>query len=306
MGTNPLVSVVIPLYNGGAYIGETIAGVLAQSYSPYEIIVIDDGSTDGGGGVVEAYGERLRYHRQANQGVCAARNWGVSLARGPLIAFLDQDDLWAPEKLERCVAALEGDPDACLAYSLWDELVPDEGGWAVRPGPALSPSGIAWKDLLLGTCPLPSAVVVRKEAFDACGGFCRWRTPCQDMELWLRMAPGRRFLALPDRLALWRRHPGQYSNGYVRVALDDLRIRSAFLRAHADLAAQLTPDEAERCTVGLFTQRAMDAYWTRRLSAARQLLLRSWLLKPGRVSFLKYFCYAVVLGGLRGLKLPHD
>ena len=97
----PRVSVVIPTYNSSAMVEQAIQSVLAQTYRDFEIIVIDDGSTDGTKDVVRRFGERVRYFNQENQGVSAARNFGIHQSLGEYIAFLDSDDLWLPEKLAK-------------------------------------------------------------------------------------------------------------------------------------------------------------------------------------------------------------
>src|SRR4029450_5225599 len=95
----PKVSVIIPTYNGAGFIGETIDSVLEQTYQDFELIVVDDGSTDETHKVLNSYGDKLKICSQANRGVTAARNAGIQAASGELIAFLDHDDLWEKEKL---------------------------------------------------------------------------------------------------------------------------------------------------------------------------------------------------------------
>lgn len=97
----PLISCIIPVFNGERYLGEALDSILAQSYRPIELIVVDDGSTDRTAGVVAAFGDQVRYLRQNNQGPSSARNLGIRAAGGGFIAFLDADDLWHPEKLQR-------------------------------------------------------------------------------------------------------------------------------------------------------------------------------------------------------------
>ena len=112
----PTVSVIIPTYNRRTYVQEAIDSVLAQTYPDYEIIVIDDGSTDGTDQVLHArYGDRIRYVWQENQGESAARNRGIALARGEYIALLDSDDLWLPDKLAKQIPFLDSHPGAVLA-----------------------------------------------------------------------------------------------------------------------------------------------------------------------------------------------
>src|SRR2546427_4231674 len=114
--TKPVVSVVIPVYNGERYLADAIQSVLDQTYQNLEVIVVDDGSTDGSAAVAKRFGDAIRYVRQANGGVCQARNTGISVARGTYLAFLDQDDLWLPDKLAVQVAYLESHPEVGAVY----------------------------------------------------------------------------------------------------------------------------------------------------------------------------------------------
>lgn len=123
---NPLVSVVVTTYNQAAFIGETIRSALGQTYHPYEVIVVDDGSTDGTPACIAAFGAQVTCIRQSNRGVAGSRNTGIRLARGELIAFLDGDDLWEPEKLSVQVAAAARYPDSGLIVVDGSEF--DAGG----------------------------------------------------------------------------------------------------------------------------------------------------------------------------------
>ncbi len=116
---SPLVSCVVPVFNGERYLREALDSILAQTYRPLEIIVADDGSTDETPKIVAAFGNRLRYLRQGNQGPAAARNLGIRAATGEFIAFLDADDLWHAEKLERQMARFQVRPelDYCVTYT---------------------------------------------------------------------------------------------------------------------------------------------------------------------------------------------
>lgn len=115
---NPLISGIVPVFNGERYLGETLNSMLAQTHSPLEIIVVDDGSTDGTTDVVAKYGDKVRYLRQENSGPAVARNRGLDAAQGEYIAFLDADDLWHPEKLTRQMGRFEARPelDLCITY----------------------------------------------------------------------------------------------------------------------------------------------------------------------------------------------
>jgi len=111
---NAMVSVVIPTYNRAPYVTMAIESALAQSYQDYEIIVVDDGSTDGTRDVLEPYRDRIRYMYQDNKGVSAARNTGIQESRGEWIAFLDSDDEWLPNKLEIQIGYVKSYPEICL------------------------------------------------------------------------------------------------------------------------------------------------------------------------------------------------
>jgi len=129
--TTPLVSCIVPVFNGERYLGEALDSILAQTYCPLEVAVVDDGSTDGTAAVVASYGDRVSYLRQPNAGPAAARNRGLGAARGELIAFLDADDLWHPEKLARQMARFEARPELefCVAHvqNFWVPELRDEG-----------------------------------------------------------------------------------------------------------------------------------------------------------------------------------
>ena len=122
-----LVSVIIPVRNGEAYLGAAIESVLAQTIPPLETIVVDDSSTDGSARVARSFGERVRYTSQPRGGSAAARNRGIQLARGNFFGFLDADDVWLPEKLAIQTAAFAADPELDLAFGLVVEFrAPDE------------------------------------------------------------------------------------------------------------------------------------------------------------------------------------
>jgi glycosyltransferase involved in cell wall biosynthesis len=128
--TSPLISCIVPVFNGERYLAETLDSILAQTYRPIEVIAVDDGSTDGTGQVIAGYGDRVRCLRQANAGPTAARNFGLTAATGALVAFVDSDDLWHPEKLERQVARFLARPDldVCVSHvrNFWVEEIREE------------------------------------------------------------------------------------------------------------------------------------------------------------------------------------
>ena len=220
--TSPLVSVIVPTYNRGWVIGEAVDSVLAQQYSNYELIVVDDGSTDDTAAVLNAYGSRVRLLRQKNKGVSAARNAGIRSAAGSLIAFLDSDDLWLPSKLSQQVLFFEEHPDAlvCQTEETWIR-----NGVRVNPRKRhRKPSGMIFEPSLELCLVSPSAVMMRRSLFDRVGLFDESLPACEDYDLWLRISCRIPVHRIPAALIVKRGgHSDQLSR---QPGLDRFRIQS--------------------------------------------------------------------------------
>jgi glycosyltransferase involved in cell wall biosynthesis len=196
----PLVSVIIPVYNGAATIDRALNSVFEQTFTDYEVVICDDGSTDDTPAVLAKYGEKIRVVRQDNRGLPAARNAAIAVSRGELLALIDHDDTWMPQMLEMMVAAILADPDAALVYS--DTIIVNEAGEEisrsrVRPDTAHAPS---MDELLARMWPIVTMVVVRRAAFGRAGGFCEQLLSAEDIYFWLRMREQGHFIYLPNRL----------------------------------------------------------------------------------------------------------
>jgi glycosyltransferase involved in cell wall biosynthesis len=182
----PLVSVIIPAYNGQSYIAAAIESVLAQTYSDWELIVVDDGSQDRTAEVVRAYGNDVRYVYQENQDVAAARNRGVREARGVWIAFLDQDDFFLPEKLALQVAMAVRNPNAAIVHGGWQIVDACVGVMSsVEPWQGLPvldmEAWLLWKPVFLG------AMLLRRDWLERVGGFDVQFRQASDVDLVLRL-----------------------------------------------------------------------------------------------------------------------
>jgi len=184
-GRSPLISVVLPTYNRCLLLERAVDSVLNQTFRNFELIVVDDGSTDDTPALLESYGDRLRVIRQPNSGVSAARNQGIRQAGGRLIALLDSDDYWLPQKLTRQVAFFEKDPGAviCQTEEIW-----------MRNGVRVNPkkrhrkfSGWIFEKCLPLCLISPSAVMLRKSLLDEVGLFDESLPACEDYDLWLRI-----------------------------------------------------------------------------------------------------------------------
>ena len=213
--TQPVISCIIGVYNGERYIGEALDSILAQTYRPLEILVADDGSTDSTSAIVTSYGPKVRYFWQPNAGPGAARNLGLSKAQGEFIAFLDADDLWHPEKLERQLARFQERPELeiCLTHvqNFWiPELQEDES---------------QFRDHRLSK-PLPGyvtqALLARRMVFEKLGYFnATWRH-IHDSEWFLRgVEQGVVTELLPDVLVFRRLHHTNRSRHLAAASRDE-------------------------------------------------------------------------------------
>ncbi|MGA6974624.1 MAG: glycosyltransferase family A protein [Candidatus Binatus sp.] len=205
----PRVSVIIPAYNAAATIAGTIDSVAGQTLHDFEIICVDDGSTDATLSIIKQYGERVRLLEQANSGPAAARNLGARNSSGEYLAFLDADDVWAPQFLERSVAALDADPVLSLVYC--NCALADSEGVAIDT--ALVGSGFdhppSLQELLTKLWPImPSAAIARRSAYDACGGYrdalkgASFRF--EDVDFWIKMREQGPFGYIAEPLVTWR------------------------------------------------------------------------------------------------------
>lgn len=197
--TSNQVAVVIPVYNGACYLAAAIESVLAQSLPPAEIIVVDDGSTDDGAAVACAFGPPVSVLTQTNRGPAAARNLGVAHSSGDLLAFLDADDLWLPDKLARQMQVLQDDPLCAAVVGGVENFISPELGVAQRW--ALAQAAAQTGDVHVG------ALLIRREAFRRIGGFDpRWRHT-EFVEWWARAARlNLQYTVLPELVLRRRLH----------------------------------------------------------------------------------------------------
>jgi len=207
----PKVTVIIPTYNRREYVQEAIDSVLTQTYTDFEVIVIDDGSVDGTGEALRTrYGDRIRYVWQENQGESMARNRAIEMTQGTYIAFLDSDDMWLPDKLARQVPVLECQPSAGMVFC--QSWIIDASGQRIgeRPfGSNLKLSDLSFEEMSFGNrISGPSTTLIRRTALDRIGGFDSQIHFGEDWDLWLRMELHYQFAFIPEPLVLIRRHRG--------------------------------------------------------------------------------------------------
>ena len=221
------VTVLIPAWNTAPYLGAALESALGQTCVPTEVVVVDDGSTDGTAEVAERYQPRVRLVRRPHGGAAAAKNLGVREARTPLVAFLDSDDLWHRDHLETLLGLLRGDPRALGATSGMEILASDG-----------TPSGQAWifgsdgedfETAVRKGCPfLTSASAVRREAVLEAGGFDESLSTADDWDLWLRLLPRGRFARAGRATAGYRRRAGALSTDLEARARNRRRIAAKY------------------------------------------------------------------------------
>lgn len=236
----PRVSVVIPAYNAGAFIAETLDSVLAQTYQDFEIIIADDGSMDDTGEKVKPFfsDPRVQYAWGENGGVAHARNRGMTLARGEFIAFLDADDLWPKDKLEKQIAIMESHPEVGLLCG--DTTQFDEDGiwcksWFAEKGldPAFFGTEVVVPDAfgkLLDVCFVSmGTVLLRKEAVDEVGDFDEAFRCVEDLDLYLRIARRRAIAWSPEVWVLRRCHASNISGNPAVLLANGIRVREKLI-----------------------------------------------------------------------------
>jgi len=222
----PAVSVIIPAYNSAAFIAEAVESVRAQTFGDHEVIVVDDGSSDGTEEVVRRLGAGVRYHRQPNQGPAAARNAGIGLSRGDLVCFLDADDLWMPEKLARQTAFMAAHPEIGLLFT---DAIESHGEIVQKPSIVSTmkfgadatsqvPIEDAFRKLLIENFVPTSSVMLRRSCVATTGLFDVGLQNVEDREMWLRMAASYPIACLPQVLARKRSH-GANISARIDVAL---------------------------------------------------------------------------------------
>lgn len=232
----PLVSVIIPAYNPGAYLDKAVQSVIAQTFTDWECIVVDDGSTEDLSRV-EKMDPRIRCFVTANRGQSVARNLGIARASGELVALLDADDLWEPPKLARQVPGMLADAEIGLSYTGFSFI--DAEGKVTGPGWARS--RLTYLDMLgKPGGPLPSAAVLRCGALQMVGGFDPFHQGHEDSDVWLKVSRYFKVEFVPEPLMLYRVHGNNFSKKYRMMhdtITDVLRKHESMARARGDAAA---------------------------------------------------------------------
>ncbi|HZW03848.1 MAG TPA: glycosyltransferase [Anaerolineaceae bacterium] len=206
----PLVSVVIPVFNGQNYLREAIESVFSQTYAPVELIVVDDGSQDATWEIIQSYGERLWGIRKENGGVASALNLGFEQAQGEWIAWLSHDDLFLPEKLEQQIHFVTRNPQVGVCYADFEIVDANGGHLSVVTAPWFPPAEMP-RQFIRNMYINGSTTLIRRDCWRMAGGFNERLAHTQDFDMWLRMADYTEFGHLPKVVLKSRAHPLQGS-----------------------------------------------------------------------------------------------
>lgn len=245
MMDKPLVSIITPAYNAEPYLEEAIKSAQAQVYQNWEMIIVDDGSTDGTAEIAKAHAAkdpRIRYFYQTNQRMASARNAGIALAKGQYIAFLDADNIFFPQKLEKQVACLESHPDCGICYGKIRHFYHGQSD-VLYENPRPQPMDDIFRHALYQNFINVLSVMVRKEAFDKYGAFQPGWWGCDEHFVWINLSyHGIKFFPIDEVVGLERLHRDSDS----RQAIFVRETAKCFLQLLDIVESWLTPDEKIR------------------------------------------------------------
>ncbi len=231
----PLVSVIIPAYNPGEFLKSTVASVLTQTFDNWELIIVDDGSTEDIRYIADL-SSKIRIIHQKNYGLSIARNVGIMASSGEYLAFLDADDLWEPTKLERQLERFAADSSVAMCNTLFDEV--DENGEKIGEG--YGRAHPSYHDMLSGNGVCVSTVMVRRQCLGVTGLFDMKYRSVQDYDLWLKFSRNFTTAFVPTCEAHYRIHANNMSRDYRTMyaeAIDVMQRNQAMARASGDRSA---------------------------------------------------------------------
>jgi glycosyltransferase involved in cell wall biosynthesis len=274
--TAPLVSVIMPCFNAEKSLLRSVSSVQQQSYQNWELVVVDDGSTDRSLEILESFAEqepRIRVCQQANNGAAAARNLGLKNSIGEYIAFLDADDTWHEEFVSTMSEALMSNSDAGISYCGWQNVGLSGGRGLPYIPPDYETADKA--EQLLTVCPWPiHAVLVRARILRLSGGFDSKQEVSEDYDLWLRIAMENKLVRVPQVLAYYHFHDApQVTDNRARIAFNHLRAQKKFLKANPEIASNLGKRRVRELTYGEMLKMGFASYWARDLPAAREIFI---------------------------------
>jgi len=296
----PAVSVIIPTMNRRQWISASVRSVLDQTFTDLEVIVVDDGSTDGTTEMLEAeFGDRIRIERlPVNQGRSTARNVGWAIAKGEFVAFLDSDDLWLPDKLAKQIPLFDK-PEVALVHC-WVGKTDQSGALLEAETKALehefklaTERGYGYGGITETWCRMyTSAVVLRRETLRHCGGFDTRLSHFEDWDMLWRVARMFEVRTVPETLVLHRTLPHNHANVWTRSAPQWMTVNRKHLFEIEN--APMGPEE-KRARGNLLVNLAIGEYWVRNLPATRRWMWRALLAAPRILARPGYYVWCAPL-----------
>jgi len=270
-GCTDLISVIMPCFNSEKYLHEAIESVLEQTYDNIELIVVDDGSTDNSVEIARGYGDRVLLITQNNKGPYPARNKGLEVSNGTFVAFLDADDYWRADFVEKLYSTL-CNSNAVLAYCGWQNIGL-KGGSGEPFIPPDYESGNKAELFLRHAAPWPiHAALIKRSALDEVGGFNEKLFSCMDYDLWLRIGTSRHIERVNETLAFYRHHSEeQITSKKWEQARNVWLIKQSFIKKNPDLVSDIIPSTLKELVDGELLHRAYETYWRRDLVSARKI-----------------------------------
>ena len=294
MNQSPTVSVVIATFNRAEYLPVTIDSVLNQSFQDFELIVVDDGSTDKTKAVVECYGSRLKYFYQSNRGASSARNLGVRHARAPWIAFQDSDDLSLPNHLASLYGYVQKFPACGMVFANGNYLsgAVRSGGkqTIIRPAKSrqLAENGVRLVDLFEKSILRVQAALMSKQAYDRLGGHDESLRICMDLDLGLRMLMNFPVAYLDQELFSYRIHAGNIGRNEELRLTENIRVIEKLIRDYPEARQLIGRNLLARRLAYRYYRLAKGRWRQNHREAARQAIKEAVLLRP---LHLKYWAY---------------
>lgn len=279
---SPKVSIIIPVYNGEKYITHAIESVLAQTYKNFEIIIVNDGSTDSSFEKIKPYLTlpNIKYIEQENKGVAAARNTGIKNSTGELIGFLDQDDLWLPYKLQVQVDYLINNPDVGLVHSSREYIYENE----VKGPPASSwptnVAGMCFKDLFIRNQISVLTVLLRKECLNRVGLFDESISFADDYELWLRISRSYHIGYIDRIVSFYRYHEQNTSHNWVGMLRAELKVIETILMKFPEIYQELGDTVVKNRLHELYYKTANFYLYLDKQESARQYYWKALTIHP--------------------------
>jgi len=285
---SPLISIIMPCFNAEKYLALSITSVLNQSYTNWELIIINDGSTDNSLSLLQSYSyDKIHILNQPNLGVCKARNNGLNFANGEFIAFLDADDTWSPDCLKKLYTTLAMHSEAALAYCGWKNIgLPLNQSKPYVPPNYEVPNKLA---LLFESCCWPiHACLTKKNIIYEAGLFDDRLTTSEDFLLWLKIGAKYSIVRVPEVLAYYHFHSNhQATDNKVKTSLNHWKAQKIFIKTFPEYEKALG-NNIKKLMHGELLRRGYECYWKRDLISARKIFKNVMAHGYGSIKDWKY------------------